>query len=944
MADSKSAALSTPAWVLAGGGHAGALMRAIDWSTTDLGPVETWPHSLHTAISICLFSHFPVLIWWGTHLVNLYNDACLPLLGARHPAAMGGRGRDCWSETWPSLGPLLEGVLNRAEAARSEDQMLSLDRHGYVEECYFTFSYSPIQDETGRPGGVFTTITETTGRLLAERRQQTLRRLAASRAGQETTALEAGRAAVDVLAANPADVPFALLYLLNDHDQEARLAAAAGIASGQASSPTRIILSNTPGEEPGSWPLARAEERGQHLLVQDLAARFDPLPAGPWPEPPRAALVLRLVPPGQDRPLGFLVAGISARRALDEDYRAFFELVAGQVTAAIATIHSPQAERQRTAAIQAGLEEAMESISDALFAVDHQWRFIYLNQRAEALAGRPRSELLGQDAWVAFPRLAQSSFYRQCLRAMRDRVPVQAVRPYLQEGRWLETHVYPVTAGLLVFVADVSRRKQVEDDRNQLLEQLAQEQARLLTLIEHIPAGVALAEASSGKLVLTNHQFEQILGRPVQTVSDLVRLDCYFPDGRTLAPDEYPLIRALKGEVLRGMEFLYARPDRERFWLQASAAPVVARNGQVVGGVMVFYDIDAQKQAMRALQQSQERFRVAQELSLDGFTILQAARDESGRIFDFIWEYANPASEIMLRQPPGELVGKRLLQVLPGNKENSELFARYVRVVETGRPHDVELHYQAEAISGWFRNMTVKLGDGVAVSFSDITARKQAEIALKESLREKEVLLREVHHRVKNNLQAVSNLLYLQASHTPDARVRSALQDSQDRIKSIALIHEKLYQTQDLAVIDFAEYVRSLAGSLIHSYRIDAGSIDLSVQVEELPMNLDTAIPLGVIINELVSNAFKHAFSYQRDRPAGQTRDQIRVELSALTSQEWQLTVSDNGIGFPEQMDPAGSLGLQLVQMLAGHMQGEVTFSRQAGSTVKVSFVPFKTN
>lgn len=595
-------------------------------------------------------------------------------------------------------------------------------------------------------------------------------------------------------------------------------------------------------------------------------------------------------------------------------------------------------------AIQTGLEETLESISDALFAVDQKWRFIYLNQQAETLAGRPRAELLGQDAWAVFPELANSSFYRQCQRAMRDRVPVQATRPYLRGGKWLEIRVYPVSAGLLVFVADVSQRKQVEDDRDRLLEQLAREQARLLTLIEHIPAGVALAEASSGELVLINRQVEQILGRPVNTISDFVGLGWKFPDGRSLAADEYPLARALQGEVLTNMEFLGSRPDNERFWLQASAAPVVERSGQVVGAVTVLYDVDAQKQAERTLQQSQERFRVAQDLSLDGFTILRAVRDENGQIFDFTWEYANPAAEVMLRQPAGTLVGKRLLQVLPGNRESSELFERYVRVVETGQPHDVELHYEAEAISGWFRNMTVKLGDGVAISFSDITARKQAEVALKNSLREKEVLLREIHHRVKNNLQAVSNLLYLQASHTRDDRIRTALQDSQDRIKSIALIHEKLYQTQDLAVIDFAEYVRGLADSLIHSYRIDAASIDLTVQVEELPINLDTAIPLGIIINELVSNALKHAFPDQRHRPAGQARDEIRVKLAGRDGHEWLLTVSDNGIGFPEGIDPAGSLGLQLVHMLAGHMQGTVTLSRQAGSTVSVSFVPFKTD
>ena len=149
--------------VFAGGGEMGALMRSLDWSTTPLGPVENWPQSLRTAVSICLASHLPVLIWWGPELVKLYNDAYRPLLGAtKHPGAMGQRGRESWPEIWDTMGPMLEGVLREGKAAWSENQLLLLERNGYHEERYFTFSYSPIRDESGGVGGVFTTVIETT--------------------------------------------------------------------------------------------------------------------------------------------------------------------------------------------------------------------------------------------------------------------------------------------------------------------------------------------------------------------------------------------------------------------------------------------------------------------------------------------------------------------------------------------------------------------------------------------------------------------------------------------------------------------------------------------------------------------------------------------------------------------------------------------------------------
>jgi len=146
----------------AGKGEMSALMRSYDWSSHPLGPASSWPQSLRTAVSICLESRFPILVWWGSELFMLYNDAYRRILGAKHPRALGQAGADCLPEIWGAISPVLEGVLKKGEATWSEDQRLLLDRDGYVEECYFTFSYSPIRDESGEVGGVFTAVTETT--------------------------------------------------------------------------------------------------------------------------------------------------------------------------------------------------------------------------------------------------------------------------------------------------------------------------------------------------------------------------------------------------------------------------------------------------------------------------------------------------------------------------------------------------------------------------------------------------------------------------------------------------------------------------------------------------------------------------------------------------------------------------------------------------------------
>jgi two-component sensor histidine kinase len=219
--------------------------------------------------------------------------------------------------------------------------------------------------------------------------------------------------------------------------------------------------------------------------------------------------------------------------------------------------------------------------------------------------------------------------------------------------------------------------------------------------------------------------------------------------------------------------------------------------------------------------------------------------------------------------------------------------------------------------------------------------RLRVEEELRASVEEKEVLLREVHHRVKNNLQAISNLLYLQSSYVDDGRITEIFREMRDRIKSIALIHERLYETNDLARINFAEYVQSLVDQLIHSYGVDPDHIKLEISIDEVSINVDMAIPLGVIINELVSNSIKHAFPAELKRPADEP-NRIKVELSVQSDQSLLLKVSDNGLGFPLETDLAKTetLGLHLVRTLSSHIGGQIELDQSHGAAIKIRFSP----
>src|SRR4051812_7346823 len=256
-----------PSTALPGGGEMGALMRSIDWSRTPVGPVAGWPQSLRTAVSILLETGFPMYIAWGPEFTQFYNDGYRPILGStKHPAAMGISTRQTFAEIWGIIGPMFASVM-AGRAVTVTDFLLPLDRHGFVEDCYFIFAYSPIRDESGGVGGVLVTVTETTERVLGERRLRALREISTTTAHSDS-AEAACRLATGVLADNAADLPFALLYLLDGDGRQARLAGATpGVDPTEA--PALVELDG--GASP--WPFAEVIATGRATLVERPAER-----------------------------------------------------------------------------------------------------------------------------------------------------------------------------------------------------------------------------------------------------------------------------------------------------------------------------------------------------------------------------------------------------------------------------------------------------------------------------------------------------------------------------------------------------------------------------------------------------------------------------------------------------------------------------------------------
>ena len=394
---------------LSGGGTMGSLIRALDWSKTPLGPVEAWPQSLKTSVSICLNSRFPVLIWWGPELVKIYNDAYVELIGSKHPKALGRPGREVWPEIWVTIGPMLEGVMERGEATWADDLLLMLERNGYAEECYFTFSYSPIRDESGGIGGIFTPVVETTEKVVGERRLLTLRDLATTRSNRSRNAEEACAKAAQVLAANPQDLPFAAIYLFDPNPFGAHLAAAAVGKKQKFEFPATIDLSKE------TWLPCHKLMQGETCVIPAGKLGLQPPPIGPWCAILEEAIAVPFRGSLSSTPSGFLLAGVSMKKRLGNRYRNFFTEVAEELGEAIRDAHMIQREVELLAEAEGERTRIRELFMEAPAAImmlqGPNHKIVLVNERYVRLLGRrSEAELVGKLLAEAPPRDCGAGF------------------------------------------------------------------------------------------------------------------------------------------------------------------------------------------------------------------------------------------------------------------------------------------------------------------------------------------------------------------------------------------------------------------------------------------------------------------------------------------------------------------------------------------------------
>ncbi|MGB8951747.1 MAG: PAS domain S-box protein [Candidatus Aminicenantales bacterium] len=477
-------------------------------------------------------------------------------------------------------------------------------------------------------------------------------------------------------------------------------------------------------------------------------------------------------------------------------------------------------------------------------------------------------------------------------------------------------------AGVMVSAGDITERKRAE-------RVLRESEEKFRNLAEQSPNMIFINK--KGRIVYANEKCEEIMGYK--------RKEFYSPDFDffcLIAPEFRDATKESFGKHIKGKDvppLEYALLTREGKRIEAiMTTKLIDFEGEkaILGTVT---DITERKKAEKGRMESEARYR----------DLIEAARDAIFTLSPLgVFTSANRASEMITGWSTQEWIGKPFTDLLdPDDISVSIERFKALLVGRMGEPIEVNLRTKKGDKVPVELYATPQMKEGKIIGIlgiaRDITHRKQAEEQIRRSLKEKEVLLREIHHRVKNNMQVISSLLRLQAEQISDANFREMLNASQSRIRSMALVHEKLYKSKDLSHINFFDYIQSLAAHLFQFNQVRQDLIQLKINVGNVFLDIQTAIPCGLIINELISNSLKHAFP-------GVQNGEIVVELHPLEEHMFRMAVRDNGVGLPKDMDIRNPkyFGLQIVIMLVEQLEGSVEVQREGGTTFKIVFKELK--
>jgi PAS domain S-box-containing protein len=959
----------------------GALMEAYDWASHPLGEPESWPHSLQTGIRMMLRSGFPMFIWWSEAFYMFHNDPYLPALGKKHPAALGASARELWSEIWSELGVIAESILRESSKFYAEDLLIILDRKGFLEETYWTFSYSPMPQDNGMVGGVFCACSEVTNKVLGQRRLKTINEIAGATM-QASSVEQAAQQACSIMANNSSDVPFSLIYLLEGNNStQATLAGSSGNV--QAAAVPKVV--NLASPETLGWPLRYVQHHKQQLSLGNLKNLFGASHAAYIPEEVEQAVVLPVLKAGESQLHGFLVLGVSSKLEYDADYQDFHRLLVRQIATTISSVQS----RFEVEASELILRQMANSIPHLVLTTGADGNVEYGNQqwydytgfteeetlgRAWAKAIHPDDLALARESWkhsmetgasieVEYRLRRADGLYRWHL--------VHAVAGYDENGnrtRWYGT------------LTDIHDHKLAEDALRQSKVQVQAahaeaelQRARLERLFMEAPAAITILNGPDMVFELVNPGYQQLFpnrllrGLPVlEALPEIANQPIYailtnvYRTGETYEgrEDNLRLARTQDGP-LEDMFFNFIYQARYN------------RQGQVDGIVVFAYEVTDLVEARQSVERSEENLRIALRagnmatFNLDLLTNQTTRSSNHDELFGYESQLLEWNMEALLRH------------MLPEDRDL--VLEQYERAMQTGKlflnPRIVRTDGSLRWIEGHGKVFYDQQGQPVRVAgvVADVTERKLAEQKLQALTKELESANKDIqasnkelaftNEQLKRINADLDNFVYT-ASHdlrSPINSIEGLLLVLQEQlsgkleeedhvlIRHLTTSMAKLNQTiEDLSEIVKAQKETELPVEAVSvqeilddvladintlSTKVDAVIVcDLAVESVDFPKK-----HLRSILYNLLTNALKY---HHPDRPP-----KIVVRTSHYDDRIL-LSVADNGLGLtPRQVKKlfglfqrmhthaeGNGIGLYTIKRVIENYGGEITVESKEGT------------
>ncbi len=481
-------------------------------------------------------------------------------------------------------------------------------------------------------------------------------------------------------------------------------------------------------------------------------------------------------------------------------------------------------------------------------------------------------------------------------------------------------------------VTDITKRKEIEEGLKKREMDFNIENKKLLRAQRVAKIGIWENDLSTNDLLWSEEMY-RIMGFEPNTPVNLVDVTKLFPT-KEFKRFQQAVDAAINKNSPYSIDYKINKKDGTLIYIHDEGEIIRNLEGKPISMFGTTQDITGRKLAEKSLKESESKFRNLVETTPDMIWEI----DPQG-----IFTYISPQSNSILGWSPQQVIGKSIFSMIRQEyiQKIKKSFQTHIEgtkkfnVLEVPAEHRNGRHIVIEIHSAKVTddNGKIKGFQGIA---RDITEKTIATNKLKTSIKEKDILLQEIHHRVKNNMQIISSLLNLQIKYIKDDEAIDVLKESQNRVKSMAMIHEKLYQSNDFTRINLTEYIESLVKGLFYSYSIDQEEISSIINVDNVRLNIETAVPCGLIINELVSNSLKHGFSNGEN-------GEVYISLKFIDD-KYELIIGDNGIGFPSNIDfkKTDSLGLQLVNNLVGQIDGEIELDNRSGTEFKIVFNELK--